>query len=200
MRMVRQAEARAEIGFSLLQCGNRRRYIGFGRDAPAKDVPDSVPMAEHKPPSPSNLRVVASDGSVVIRDERCAYTFRWISAGVVEVRMVGTDSGQFGMAVIDEVALALFRERSLELFVDATEGSIMSVNVTTAWARFYELNREGLRRVTILATTKPMTVAMGLVRYLSKTGDLLRIVSDTDAYEARKASLSSPRRFRMGGY
>jgi hypothetical protein len=45
-----------------------------------------------------------------------------------------------------------------------------------------------------------MTVAMGLVRYLSKTGDLLRIVSDTDGYEARKASLSSPQRFRMGGY
>ena len=156
-------------------------------------------MAEHKSPSSGTLREIAGDGSIVIRDDRCAYSFRWIAAGVIEVRMVGTDSGQFGTGVIDEVALALFRDRSLELFVDATEGSIMSVNVTSAWARFYEVNRAGLRRVTVLATTRPVTVAMGLVRYLSKTGDLLRIISDREDYEARKASLASPQRYRMGG-
>ena len=82
--------------------------------------------------------------------------------GAVEVRIVGTDSGQFGTAIIDEVALALVRERPLELLVDAAQGSIMSVTVTTAWARFFELNRDHLQRVTVLAISKPMALAMGL--------------------------------------
>ena len=52
----------------------------------------------------------------------------------------------------------------------------------------------------MLATTKAVSVAMGLIRYLSKTGDLVRIVSDREGYEERKAALSSPHRYRMGGY
>ena len=151
-------------------------------------------MAEHKSPGSGIVREIAADGSIVIRDDRCAYSFRQIAAATLEVRMVGTDRGQFGTVIIDEVALALFRERSLELLVDAAEGSIMSVDVTAAWARFLEANRPGLRRVTTLATTKATTLAMGLVRYLSRTGDLMRIASDRETYEARKMSLSSPQR------
>jgi hypothetical protein len=70
----------------------------------------------------------------------------------------------------------------------------MSVAVTTAWARFFELNRQSLKRVTILATSRATTLAMGLVRYLSKTGDLIQIHSDRVRYEARKSMLASLQR------
>jgi hypothetical protein len=169
-----------------------------GSDAPAEGVPVSIPMAESNSPEGSIVREITRDGRIVIRDDRCAYSFRQIAAGAIEVRMVGTDRGQFGTVIIDEVALALVREPTLELLVDATEGSIMSVEVTTAWARFLEANRPRLRRVTTLATSKATTLAMGLVRYLSNTGDLMRIASDREAYEARKMSISSPQRSGMG--
>lgn len=151
-------------------------------------------MAEDKPPGSGIVREIASDGSTVIRDEKCACSFRRLRAGAVEVRIVGADGGQFGTALIDEVALAIFRERSLELLVDAGDGSIMSVAVTTNWARFFELNRHHLQRVTILATSKPTVLAMGLIRYLSKTGDLIRIYTERETYEARKSALASSQR------
>lgn len=151
-------------------------------------------MAEDTPPGSGIAREIASDGSVVIRDERCACSFRRLRAGAMEVRIVGADSGQFGTAIIDEVALALMRERPLELLVDAAEGAIMSVAVTTSWARFFELNRQDLQRVTILATSKPTALAMGLVRYLSRTGDFIRIQSDRETYEAMKAPRASSQR------
>ncbi len=151
-------------------------------------------MAEHNPIGSRIVREIASDGSIVIRDERCACSFRRLRAGAIEVRIVGTDSGQFGTAIIDEVALAIVREGSIELLLDATESSIMSVAVSTAWARFFELNRHNVKRVTVLATSKATTLAMGMVRYLSKTGDLIQIHSDRVRYEARKQMLASLQR------
>ena len=151
-------------------------------------------MAEHNPLGSRIIREIASDGSTVIRDEKCACSFRRLRAGAIEVRIVGADSGQFGTAVIDEVALAIMREGSIELLLDASESSIMAVTVTTAWARFFELNRQNLRRVTVLATSKATTLAMGLVRYLSRTGDLIQILSDRVRYEARKQMLASLQR------
>src|SRR5258706_13180528 len=136
----------------------------------------------------SIVREIASDGSIIIRADRCTCSFRRLRPGVVEVRIVGTDSGQFSTAVIDEVALALMRERPIELLLDASEGSIASVSVMTAWARFFELNRQNLQRVTILTGSKAMTLTMELMRYLSKTGDLIRIPSDREKYEARRST------------
>jgi hypothetical protein len=151
-------------------------------------------MAEQNPFGSRIVREIANDGSTVIRDERCACTFRRLRAGAIEVRIVGADSGQFGTAVIDEVALAIVREGSIEVLLDAAECTIMSVTVTTAWARFFELNRQNLRRVTILATSRATTLAMGLVRYLSKTGDFIQIHSDRVRFEARKSMLASLQR------
>jgi hypothetical protein len=151
-------------------------------------------IAEHRPPDSGIAREIASDGSIVIRDERCACIFRRLRVGAIEVEIVGTDSGQFGTAIIDEVALAMVRERPLELLLDAAQGSIMSVAVTTAWARFFELNRQNLQRVTVLAISKPMALAMGLVRYLSRTGDLIRIYTDRETYAGKRAALASPTR------
>jgi hypothetical protein len=150
--------------------------------------------AEDNTPGSGIVREIASDGSIVIRDQRCACFFRRLRACVVEVRIVGTDSGQFGTAVIDEVALPLMRERPIELLLDAAESSIRSVAVTIAWARFFETNRQNLQRVTVLACSKATTLAMGLISYLSRTGDLIRIRSDRETYEARKAALASPQR------
>lgn len=142
------------------------------------------------------VREIARDGSVVIRDSRCEFAVRRLGAGVVEVRITGADNGQFGTAIIDEIAVALFRERSLKLFVDANECTMLSASVSRAWARFFEHNHQGLERVTILATLKATALSMQIIRHLSGTGGLVHIHSDRDLYETRKAAiaLSEPSR------
>ncbi len=133
-------------------------------------------------------REIAEDGTVVVSDERCSVVFRRIRPGVVEIRIAGVDNGQFGTAMFDEVALALMRERSLELFVDASDASMPAVSVTKGWSQFFALNRKDLKRVSILVGSKAVALTMEIVRHLSKTGDLMRIYSDRELYDARKAA------------
>jgi len=133
-------------------------------------------------------REIARDGSVVISDAQCRFVFRRLRPGILEIQLFGIDHGQFGTAALDELAVALLREQSLELYVDASQGSIPSVSVSRMWARFFENNRKSLKRVRILASSKPMALTMAIIQQLSNTGYLLQIYSDRELYETRKAS------------
>jgi hypothetical protein len=131
-------------------------------------------------------REMKPDGSVVISDQHCKFTFRRLRTGVLEVKIVGADNGQFGTATIDEIALALMRERSLELFIDASEASMPKVSVSKAWTQFFSLNRDNLKRVRILTASKSVAITMAIVRHLSDIGGLMQIYSDQELYHARK--------------
>jgi len=137
-------------------------------------------------------REIAADGTIIVNDERCRVAFRRIRPRALEIQIAGNDNGQFGTAVLDEIALALMRERSLELFVDASDASIPPVSVTRDWSDFLARNRSGLKRVRILVGSKAVALAMEIVRHLSQTGDLMHIYSDREAYDARKASPEPP--------
>src|SRR4051812_358382 len=91
-------------------------------------------------------REIASDGAVVLRDDRGSFTFRR-SPGVLEIVIEGVDRGQFGDAPLDEVAVALLKDRPLELFVDTTRASMPTVEVSRQWSRFFALNQKDLVRV-----------------------------------------------------
>jgi hypothetical protein len=133
-------------------------------------------------------REIAENGTVILGDERCRFEFRRIRPGALEIRIVGVDNGQFGTAMFAEVTLALMRERSLELFVDATSASMPAVSVTKGWSQFITLNREDLKCVRILVGSKAVALTMEIVRHVSKAGDLMRIYSDRGLYDARKAA------------
>lgn len=139
------------------------------------------------------VREIARDGTIVISDARCKFIFERLRGGALELRIIGSDNGQFGAAIIDEVAVALLRERSLKLFLDASEASMPPANVTRAWATFFELNRDKIARVSILASSKPVALAMAIVRHLSKTGHLIHIHSERARYEESLSALKVAR-------
>ena len=105
---------------------------------------------------------------------------------MLEIRISGTDSGQFGTATLDEVSLALRRERPLELFVDAAEASMPAVAVSQDWTRFIALNQKDLKRVSVLVSSKSVALTMAIAQHLSNTGKLMQIYSDRELYESRK--------------
>ena len=133
-------------------------------------------------------REVARDGVVVLRARRAAFHFRRPRAGALEVRIEGTDSGQFGTAPLDEIAMALVRERPLELFVDASAASMPAVSVSREWTRFFSLNQKELKRVSVLVSSKSVELTMAIAQHLSQTGRLIQIYTDADLFEARKRS------------
>lgn len=126
------------------------------------------------------------DGTVIVRDGRCSFTFRR-RPGVMEIVIEGVDNGQLGSAPLDEVAMALVRERPLELFIDTTRASMPAVSVSREWTRFFALNRESLKRVSVLVGSKSVELTVAIAQHLSQTGKLIQIYSDEEIYEARKA-------------
>lgn len=125
------------------------------------------------------------DGTVVLRSERCTFHFRRPRAGALEIRIQGVDNGQFGTATLDEIALALVRERPLELFVDASAASMPPVSVSQEWTRFFSLNQKDLKRVSVLVSSKTVELTMAIAQHLSQTGKLIQIYTDAELYEAR---------------
>jgi len=132
------------------------------------------------------MRQVGEGGRITIADERCSFTYERIRPGVLEIRIVGIDQGQFGTATLDEIAIALRRERPLELFVDAAEASMPAVKVSQEWTRFIALNEKDLVRVSVLVSSKSVALTMAIAQHLSNTGKLMQIYSDRELYEARR--------------
>ena len=128
-------------------------------------------------------RKLESDGTIVISDERCAFRYSRPRAGVLEIRIAGADSGQFGTATLDEIAMALVRERPLELFVDAAEASMPAVAVSQDWTRFIALNQNDLKRVSVLVSSKSVALTMAIAQHLSSTGKLMQVYSDRELYD-----------------
>jgi hypothetical protein len=131
-------------------------------------------------------REVEPDGSVVLKDARCSFTFRR-HPGVMEIRIEGIDNGQLGAAPLDEIAIALLREHPLELFVDATRASMPAVSVSREWTRFFSANRARLKRVSVLVGSRSVELTVAIAQHLSQTGRLIQIYSDEELFEARRA-------------
>lgn len=132
-------------------------------------------------------REVVADGSVALRAGRCSFHFSRGRPGMLEVRIEGTDKGQFGTAALDEIALAIVRERPIELFVDAAKASMPTVAVSREWTRFFALNRRDLKRVSVLVSSKSVELTIAIAKHLSETGNLIQIYTDAALFEARKA-------------
>jgi hypothetical protein len=130
-------------------------------------------------------RTLASDGSVSLADERCRFTFRR-HPGVLDIAIDGVDRGQFGEAPLDEIAMTLLKDRPLELFVDASRASMPTVEVSRQWTRFFTLNRDALKRVSVLVSSRSVELTVAIAQHLSQTGKLIQIYSDEELFEARR--------------
>ena len=139
-------------------------------------------------------RETAADGAIVLRAGRGAFEFRRPVQGVLDIRIQGTDNGQFGTAALDEIALALVRERPVEIFVDASDASMPAVPVSREWARFFALNRKDLKRVSVLVTSRTVELTVAIAQHLSQTGNLIQIYTDAELFEARKAAATASTR------
>lgn len=136
--------------------------------------------------TPALTRELEPDGTVVLKAGRGTFRYRRLRPGALEVRIEGVDSGQFGSATLDEIAMALVRERPLELFIDASAASMPTVEVSREWTRFFALNRKDLTRVSVLVSSKSVELTVAIAQHLSQTGKLIQIYSDAELFEARK--------------
>lgn len=148
--------------------------------------------------SPTYPREILSNGTVRLTAEECSFVFSRPAPGILLVTVAGHDRGQFGMGALDEIVCTLNRERPLELFVDTREAVGVAVNVRQDWTRFFAGNRANLSAVHVLTRSKIVHLAVAVAQLFSRTGDLIRLYSQPEAFQARldrarDSSVSVPR-------
>ena len=135
--------------------------------------------------SPAIDRKQLPDGRLQLESGGCTFTYERLRNGAMLVTITGYDKGQFGTASLDEIRLELLRHRPLELFVDASGAVAVSVEVSKEWTHFFSLNREHLKRVSVLVGSKALELTVAIAQHLSQTGNLLQIYTDSDLFRAR---------------
>lgn len=140
------------------------------------------------PSSDSVTREVLPDGRTRLSAGRCSFFYARLRPGALLVTITGLDSGQFGTTTLDEIRMELLRQRPLELFVDAREAVGAAVSVSDEWTRFFSLNREQLKRVSVLVGSKVVYLTVAIAQHLSRTGSLIQIYSDPEVFEGLVAA------------
>jgi hypothetical protein len=130
-------------------------------------------------------REVLPDGTTVLSADGCVFSYRRPRPGTLVVTISGHDRGQFGTATLDEISLALKRDRPLELFVDAREAVGAAVSVSDEWTRYFATNRSDFTTVHVLAGSKVVKLTVAIAQHLSRTGNLIQIYSDAEIFESR---------------
>jgi hypothetical protein len=135
-------------------------------------------------------RSVDATGDVTLAAGSCRFVYKRLRPGALLVTITGHDTGQFGTTTLDEIRFELLRHRPLELFIDAREALGPAVSVSTEWTSFFSLNREQLRRVTVLVGSKVVELTVAIAQHLSRTGNLIQIYSDPETFSERVSARS----------
>ncbi|HEY0063825.1 MAG TPA: hypothetical protein VGC21_17035 [Telluria sp.] len=132
-------------------------------------------------------KTVLADGSIELTAGEGRFLFRRVRPGTLLVRISGQDSGQFGHAALDEIRMEITRQGTLELLIDASEAVLVTTEVSQEWTRFFSLNRQQLRRVSVLTGSRLMHLTVAIAQHLSQTGNLIQIYSDRELFDAVSA-------------
>jgi hypothetical protein len=128
-------------------------------------------------------REVLKDGAVRLSNERCTFVYRRLRPGVVLLTISGHDKGEFGTAPMDELREELSRYAPVELFIEMTDTSGATVPVQESWTEWFSAHRSALKNVSILAHSKYMHFTAEVVKFFSRTGELIRVYLDPKPFE-----------------
>ena len=122
---------------------------------------------------------------VVVGNERIRFTFRRPRLGLVVVQIVGSelDDGALGSAPMDELGRDLRRYAPVEIFIDASEAAGALVPVQEQWADWFAQNRASIKHVSMLVRGNYMHFTVELMKFFSRTGDLIRLYLDRAKYD-----------------
>jgi hypothetical protein len=148
-------------------------------------------------------RETLPDGSILLRHERTSLAIARLRPGVVLVKISGYDTGEHGNMPFDEVSAEIGRFGPLDLFVDIGGAAGASTDVRESWTRWFQANRPGLRKVSILVQSTFVKSAVEVSKLFSRTGDLIWIYSDPalfkDAILKAAPGFVESAAFRIGG-
>lgn len=130
-------------------------------------------------------REVLHDGRWQLSAGRTTFTCERLRAGALMLTICGVDTGQFSTAPLDEIRLEMLRYRPVELLINAEAAVAVSVSVSKEWTAFFSLNRDHLKRVSVLVGSKAIQLTVEIAQHLSQTGNLIQIYLERDLFRLR---------------
>ncbi len=120
----------------------------------------------------------------------CSLLLEQPAAGVVVLRIAGTDVGEFGQAPMTRLDQWLADGEPVEFFIDAREVRGATIAVSGEWALWLARHRAQLRTVTMLTGSKLIQVTAEFVRRFSELEGIMRICTEPAVFEEELARAS----------
>jgi len=114
------------------------------------------------------------------------------AAGVVCLKFIGPDVGEFGAAPFQELARDLAAKSQIKLFVDAGECSGASIDVSSEWARWMGTHRERLAELHLLCGSRFIQLTADFVRRFTGFEDRMWIYTERNSFEAALETAATP--------
>ncbi|MEO8371743.1 MAG: hypothetical protein ABI806_21320 [Candidatus Solibacter sp.] len=102
-------------------------------------------------------------------------------AGVVVMKISGTDIGEFGDAPMLELAKCV---AGAELFIDARDVRGASIEVSGEWAEWLRAHKTHLRGINMLTGSRFVEVTADFVRRFAGLEGSMRIYTEAAAFDA----------------
>ena len=136
-------------------------------------------------------RETLEDGSLRLSGERCSFIYLRPRPGVVFMRIIGQDKGEFGTAPMDELREDIRRYAPVELFIEMDEATGAALPVQEAWTEWFSGHRSELESVSILTRSKFMHFTAEVVK-LSRAPASSSASTSTRRPSTRRSSARPP--------
>lgn len=124
----------------------------------------------------------------------CSVAIREPTRGVVVVVLEGDDVGEFGDRPMDDVAERIGSSGPIELFLDARDANLASIDVTGRWAQWLRAHRSDLEHVSLLTRSRFLSLSADVVHRFAELGEAMRIYTHApDFDEALNRAVTSRR-------
>ncbi|MDB4966733.1 MAG: hypothetical protein JWN44_2422 [Myxococcales bacterium] len=130
-------------------------------------------------------RTEFQEGNVVeLRgDDGTRFVVTRLKPGLLLVVIAGDDRGALGPAPFVEIEREMARSQPLELFMDLRDAAGAAPEVREAWTAWFQRQQVRLERVSILASSRFINLAVEIAKLFSRTGNLIQIYSDQRLFE-----------------
>ncbi len=95
----------------------------------------------------------------------------------------GPDVGEFGDAPFQELARDIAAGQPMEIFIDARETPVASMDVSGAWAKWMMTNRGRIHRFNMLCGSRFIELTAEFVQRFTEFGPRMRIYTEADAFD-----------------
>lgn len=127
----------------------------------------------------------------------CKLTLDRPAPALVVLTLSGRDMGELGQAPFDELRHDLAQPGSIAVFIDARHGQSAAIDVSGAWAAWLRTHRARFEQVHMLTGSRFIQLSADIVRRFADLGELMRLYTDTGAFDDELASAVRRHRERV---